>query len=177
MPAKSRPSAGGGLRRGRLAIFLSHLCGEIALKFWLSFLEPPPKGHRPGNAWGNAGGNTWDNARTTMGQHARKAFYQKCSHAPKSSFPCRRNAYLRKGNCFRGRTKLISQMGTSIFSNPSVIFDHLPSHKSNLEKCAQRYFLVDICGRQQNPGPRLAWASDAAGWPFFFIAPLRRNRT
>ena len=58
-------------------------------------------------------------------------------------------------------------MGTSIFSNPSVVFDHLPSHKSNLGKCARRYFVVDIFWRQQHPGPRLAWASDVAGWPFF----------
>ena len=76
--------------------FLSHLCGEITLKFLLSFLEPPPKGHRPGNAWGNAGGNPWGNARTTMWQRVRKAFYRKASQASKSRFPCRRNAYLRK---------------------------------------------------------------------------------
>ena len=68
-------------------------------------------------------------------------------------------------------------MGTSIFSNPSVIFDHVPSHKSDFGKYARRYFLVDIFGRRQNPDPRLAWASDTAGRPFFFIAPLRRNRT
>ena len=86
--------------------FLTHLCGEIALKFWQSFLEPPPKGHRPGNAWGNAGGNPWGNARTTMTQRARKAFYRKASQASKSRFPCTRNAYLRKWNCFRGPTKL-----------------------------------------------------------------------
>ena len=84
-------------------------------------------------------------------------FYSFWYFTTKSSFPCRRNAYLLRRYCFGSRPQCILFAEMSTFSNPSITFDHLFLPKS--------HFLSGCPGLFQYIGPRTPPGRSQAGWP------------